>query len=111
MIKAVIAILAGMLLLADFFNQGRASRFVASLRPFDVAIGIVAIILGVLNLLSLVGIFRILGGLVLGSRALASVPNVGDNLVRAGAAVGAFRVLVGSVLLVLGVLTLLGRIL
>jgi hypothetical protein len=107
MIRAVIAILAGMLLLGDIFNQGgRASRFVDSLRPFDAVIGITAIVLGILNLFSLLGMVLILGGLVLGARALAAVPNVGDDLVRAGDKVGAFRVLIGCVLIVLGILSI-----
>lgn len=111
MLKAVIAILAGMLLLGDYFNKGRASGFVASLRPFDAVIGVLAIVIGILSFFSLLGIALILAGLVLGARALATVPNVGDDLVRAGTAIGAFRILIGAVLLVLGVLRLLGAIL
>lgn len=111
MIKAVIAVLAGILLLGDVFNQsGRASRFVDSLRPFDAVIGVIAIVIGILNVFSLLGILMILGGLVLGARALVSVPNVGDDLVRAGDKVGGFRVLIGSILIVLGVLRFLGRV-
>jgi hypothetical protein len=111
MIKAVIAVLAGMLLVSELFNQsGRASRFVDNLRPFDAVIGVIAIVIGILNLVSLAGIFLILGGLVLGARALATVPNVGDDLVRAGDKIGGFRVLIGSVLIVLGILSFLGRI-
>jgi hypothetical protein len=106
MIRAIVAVLAGLLLVGDLFNQGgRASRFVDNLRPFDAMIGITAIILGVLNLFSLLGLLLILGGLVLGARALGSVPTFGDDLVRAGDKVGAFRVLIGTVLIVLGVIT------
>ncbi|MDQ3672797.1 MAG: hypothetical protein M3365_00245 [Gemmatimonadota bacterium] len=112
MIKAVVAVLAGMLLVGDLFNQGgRASRFVDNLRPFDAILGITAIILGILNVFSLLGLLLILGGLVLGARALGSVPNVGDDLVRVGDKVGGFRVLIGTVLIVLGVLSFLGKIL
>lgn len=108
MIRAVVAILAGMLLLGEVFNKGgSASRFVEKLRPFDAVIGITAIVLGVLNLFSLLGMGLILGGLVLGARALAAVPSVGDDLVRAGDKVGGFRVLIGTVLVVLGVLSLI----
>jgi hypothetical protein len=111
MIRAVVAVLAGMLLLGEVFNQdGKASRFVANLRPFDAVIGVTAIVLGILNLFSLLGIVLVLGGLVLGARALAAVPNVGDDLVRAGDKVGGFRVLIGSVLVILGILAFLGRI-
>jgi hypothetical protein len=106
MIRAIVAVLAGLLLVGDLFNQGgRASRFVDNLRPFDAMIGITAIVLGILSLFSLLGVVLILGGLVLGARALGSVPNVGDDLVRAGDRIGAFRVLIGTVLIVLGVIT------
>jgi hypothetical protein len=111
MIRAIVAVLAGMLLLGEIFNQsGRASRFVDNLRPFDAVIGVTAIVVGILNVFSLLGIGLILGGLVLGARALAAVPNVGDDLVRAGDKIGGFRVLIGSVLVVLGILSFLGRI-
>lgn len=107
MIKAVIAILAGMLLLGEILNKGgTASRFVDNLRPFDAALGVTAIIIGILNFLSLLGLMLILGGLVLGARALSAVPNVGDDLVRAGDKIGGFRVLIGGVLILLGVLRL-----
>jgi len=110
MIRAIIAILAGLLLMGDFFDKGRTGRFVEKLRPFDATIGVTAIIFGVLNIFSLLGVLLLLGGLVLGARALASVPNVGDDLVRAGNAVGHFRTLIGFVLLILGVLAVIGRI-
>lgn len=108
MIGSVVAVLAGMLLIGEVFNQGgSASRFVDRLRPFDAVIGVTAIVIGILSLFSLTGMALILGGLVLGARALAAVPNVGDDLVRAGDKVGGFRVLIGSVLFVLGLLGLL----
>ena len=111
MIKAVIAILAGMLLLGEVFKQdGRASRFVDNLRPFDAALGVTALVIGILNFFSWLGLALILGGLVLGARALSAVPNVGDDLVRAGDKIGGFRVLIGTVLVVMGVLRLLSVI-
>lgn len=109
MIRALVAILAGMLLAADLFNQGgRASRFIDNLRPFDAILGITAIVLGILNLFSFLGLMLILGGLVLGARALSTVPSVGDDLVRAGDKIAGFRVLIGTVLIVLGALRFLG---
>ena len=111
MIRAVVAVLAGRLLLGELFAQGgKASRFVDNLRPFDAVIGVTAIVIGILNLFSFLGMALILGGLVLGARALAAVPNVGDDLVRAGDKVGGFRIIIGSVLVILGILNFLGRI-
>jgi hypothetical protein len=111
MIKAVVAVLAGMLLLSEVYKEsGTASRLVDRLRPFDAVIGVSAIVIGIVHLFSLLGIFLILGGLVLGARALSSVPNVGDDLVRASDKVAGFRVLIGSILILLGILNFLGRI-
>lgn len=110
MIRAIVAILAGMLLMGDVFERGRASGFIARLKPFDATLGITAIILGILNIFSLLGVLLLLGGLVLGARSLAAVPNVGDELLRASNAVGHFRTMIGLVLVVLGVLAILGRI-
>jgi hypothetical protein len=71
-------------------------------------IGVVALIFGVLNLLSILGITLVLAGLVLSVSSLRTVPRVGDDLARAGTAVGRYRTIIGVVALVIAILTLLG---
>ena len=105
MLEAITAILAGLLLLADAFH-GRGERFINSLRPYEVIIGVVAVVIGVLHLFSLFGIALILAGLILGVSALKGIPRVGDDLARAGNALAQVRTLIGIVVLVLGVLAI-----
>ena len=108
MIYALIAILTGLLLLADtFMSMSGFNRVIAALKPYETVIGIVALVAGVLHLLSLLGIALVMGGLMLGTRALTTVPNIGDELGSASNALTPFRGLIGGVTLVLGVLALL----
>ena len=79
MLGALVAILAGLILLADIFH-GAAQRWIGSLRPYEVVIGVLALVLGVLNLASLLGIALILSGLILAMSALQSIPRVGESV-------------------------------
>ena len=105
MLYALIAILAGLLLLADtFMSMNGMNRVIAALKPYETVIGIVALVAGVFHFFSLLGIALILGGLMLGTRALTTVPNIGDELGSASNALTPFRGLIGIVTLVLGIL-------
>lgn len=106
MLEALVAILAGLILLADLFH-GTAQRWIGSLRPYEVVIGVAAIVLGILNLASLLGIALILSGFILGASALQAIPRVGGDLARAGRALAQVRTIIGIIVLLLGVLTLL----
>jgi len=57
-LSSIVAILAGLALLAHWL-KGRAAKFARSLAQFDVVIGVVAIVIGVLELLSLEGILLV----------------------------------------------------
>ena len=103
MLEAIVAILAGLLLLADAF-QGKGQRFINNLRPYEVIIGVVAVVIGVLNIFSLFGVALLLAGLILGVSALRGIPRIGDDLARAGNALSQVKTLIGIVVLVLGVL-------
>ena len=106
MLEAITAILAGLLLLADAF-QGRAQQMIGSLRPYEVVIGVVAVVLGILHIFTLLGIALLLAGLILAMSALQGIPRFGDDLARAGRALSQVRTLIGVVLLVLGVLAII----
>ena len=107
MLAALVAIVAGLLLLDNRIGGKAGTRVVSALRPFEVIIGVVALILGVLNLLSILSITLILGGLVLSVSSLRTVPRVGDDLARAGTSVGRYRNIIGVVAIVIAILTLL----
>ena len=105
MLTAITAILAGLLLLADIFH-GKGQDFINKLRPYEVVIGVVAVVVGMLHLVSLLGIALILAGLILAVTAFQAVPRVGGDLARAGRSLAQVRTLIGVVVLVLGVLAL-----
>ena len=107
MLAALVAIVAGVLLLDDRIGGKAGARVVGALRPFEVFIGIAALIVGVLNLLSILGVTLILAGLVLAVSSLRAVPRVGDDLARAGTSVGRYRSIIGVVAIAIGILTLL----
>ena len=108
MLYAIIAILTGLLLLADtFMSMSGFNRVIAALKPYETVIGIVALIAGILHFFSLLGIALIMGGLMLGTRALTTVPNIGDELGSAADKLTPYRGIIGGVTLVLGVIALL----
>lgn len=106
MLDAIVAILAGLLLLADHFH-GAGQRMIGNLRPYEVVIGVVALVLGVLNIFSVLGIALLLAGFILAVSALQAIPRVGAELARAGRALAQVRTLIGIVVLILGVMGLL----
>jgi hypothetical protein len=110
MIAYIIAILAGLALLARWLKGGAAS-FARALSQFDVVIGVVALGIGVLELFSLPGVLLILAGLILSASALRSIPSVGKSLARLGYALDAFRLIIGVLVLAVGILGLLSALL
>lgn len=111
MITIIVAILAGLVLLAGSLHSipgvgARLARFARLLAPFEVVIGVVAIVVGLLELLSLEGILLILAGLVLAVSALRSIPSIGPTLGRWGNALAKFRVIIGVIILLIAVFDL-----
>jgi hypothetical protein len=98
-------ILAGLLLIREALRQSPTmSRIVAALDPFDVVIGVIILVVGILSILSLKGILLILAGLVLSARALLYVPAVGPALTQAGNYLTQFRIIIGIIVLVVGLI-------
>ena len=109
MIATLIAILAGVLLLASAWRNIPGigpwlERTANVLSPFDVVIGVVALVLGVLQLLSLQGLLLILAGLVLAAASPRSIPSVGASLGRLGDALAAYRLILGAIILLVGLI-------
>jgi hypothetical protein len=99
----IVGILAGLLLLSGAIR----GPIIRSLMPFETVIGVIALVAGILNFLSLFGIVLILAGLILAVSALSSVPSIGTSLARAGDALQPFRLILGLVVLILGVVSLI----
>src|SRR5688572_2631370 len=102
MIGDIIAILAGLVLLAHWLRGG-AARFAAAVARFDVVIGVVAVVIGVLELLSVQGILLILAGLILAVSALRSGPSIGGALAQMGNSLEQFRLITGVLVLLVGI--------
>lgn len=112
MITIIVSILAGLVLLSDALRKvpgigPSLEKFAGWLSAFDVVIGVVAIVLGILELFSLQGILLILAGFVLAASALRSIPSIGPSLGRLGNALAEFRLIIGVIILLVGLLELL----
>lgn len=94
------------MLLASEIFRGRSQGLIGTLRPFKTVIGVVALVVGILNITSVIGIALIIGGLVLAASALASIPKVGDELQSAGRWLARFSVVLGLFILLMGVISL-----
>lgn len=99
----LLEILAGLLLLRDTLRQTKLlAKIIAAVDPFDIVIGVVILVVGILNILSLKGILLSLAGLALAASALSNVPKVGTALTQAGRYVAQFRLPIGIVVLIVG---------
>ena len=115
MISSLVAILAGLVLMSGVLRNIPGigmplDRFAGWLSRFEVLIGVVAIVLGVLELLSLEGILLILAGLALAASALRSIPSIGPPLGRLGNVLLVYRAVIGAIILLIGLLDLVGFI-
>lgn len=115
MTRIVVLILTGLVLLRGILQHvpgiGPAlERFAKWLSGFDVFMGVIAIVLGILNILSLEGILLILAGLILAVSALRTIPSVGPALVRLGKALDPFRAIIGVIILLVGLLDLMNTL-
>lgn len=108
MLEALIAIIAGFLLLSAFWwRRGAEGRRGTSLRPVEAIVGIVALIVGLLEILSVVGIVLFLAGVTLLIGALRGTGRGGPEVTRLGDALLPFRALLGLLTLVIGIVLLL----
>lgn len=107
MIGALIALLAGVLLLADSIGKySGGDKLVRTLRPYQTVIGILALTWGVFHIFSMLGIVLVLGGVILGANALVTVPKVGDEFSGAAKALAPFAVIIGAAAAILGFMRL-----
>ena len=94
MVTIVVLILTGLVLLRGVLHNvpglgPSMERFAGWLSGFDVVIGVIAIVLGILEILSLEGILLILAGLILAvsalrARSLRLAGRVGDGTILTG---------------------------
>jgi hypothetical protein len=107
MVGALVAIIVGLALISGSIHLSRSiDRAGRWLNQFDVILGVIAIVVGLLELLSLEGVMLILGGLVLAVSALGSIP----PLAKLGRALKPFKLFIGLILLALGILGIVSLI-
>jgi hypothetical protein len=115
MVTIVVLILTGLVLLRGVLHYipglgPSLERFAAWLSGFDVVIGVIALVVGILQILSLEGILLILAGVTLAVGALRTIPSLGPSLARLGNALVPFRAIFGLIILLVGVLDLLNML-
>jgi membrane protein HdeD len=87
MLVEIISILAGLILLAGVLQRNVADNWLFStILAFKGVIGLIAIVVGVLNFSNVIGIALIVGGFILSADVLSSIPEIGEELKRAGQA-------------------------
>jgi uncharacterized membrane protein HdeD (DUF308 family) len=111
----IVLILTGLVLLRGVLHYvpgigPSMERFAKWLSGFDVVIGVIALVAGILQILSLEGILLILAGLTLAVSVLRTIPSVGPSLVRLGNALAQFRAILGLIILLVGVLDLVNMV-
>jgi hypothetical protein len=112
MFESIVAILAGLVLLAGILpSNNPGSRIAKALLPFQGVIGLLALVVGVLNIFNIIGIALIVAGLILAAEALSGIPEIGDELKRAGQALSGVGGLVGAALLILALYRLFQQVL
>jgi len=74
---------------------------------FQTIVGIIAVILGILNIGSLQGIVAIIAGLVLIAGILPSIPAIGKDLAKLVKWLGGFQTLIGIIAIIVGILGLI----
>jgi hypothetical protein len=112
MLGSVVEILTGLVLLTGAMRLlprigPGLEKFARWLGQFDIALGIIAMVVGLLGLFSLEDLLLILGGLILAASGLRSIPSIGKFLERLGTALASFRLIVGLLLLIVGLLGIL----
>lgn len=112
MLASLVAILAGLVLLTGLLGVIPAfgehlERFAKFIGSFQGLIGIIAIIVGILELWSGTGLILIIAGIMLAAGILQTLPGIGDEMRRLAKFLGSFQTIIGIVTLFVGVFGLL----
>ncbi len=112
MIAGLFAILAGLILLTGLLGVIPAlgehlERMAKWLGSFQGIIGIIALIIGILNIGSLTGIMLVIAGIMLAAGILQTIPALGDSLHKLAKWLGSFQTIIGIITLIVGILSFL----
>ena len=112
---AIMNIIGGLVLCAGILAAipaiGKSMQKVGMfLGGFQVIIGIIALILGLLNLGNIGGIVLLLVGIILLTGVFYAIPAFGKYLEKAGKFLGGFQTIIGIIALITGILGLAGTV-
>ncbi|MDG6220080.1 MAG: hypothetical protein QCI38_01365 [Candidatus Thermoplasmatota archaeon] len=115
MLVGLFLIISGLVLLTGILRAIPAlgehlEKLSKGLGAFQTAIGVIAIIIGVLNLGGIGGIVLLLAGLILAIGILPAIPALGENLEKISKILAGVQTPIGVIALLWGVLSLLGMV-
>lgn len=103
-VAALLAIITGLFLI--WGSTGRypgLKNLAGSMRAAETGLGIIDLIVGIISITSVIGIVLLISGLILAAWVLSSIPGIGEELSRAGQALGNFRTVIGLIVLIIGI--------
>ena len=102
LIVSGLVLLSGSLYLIPALGK-QLEKLAKFLGGFQTIIGVVAIVLGILNIDSLTGVVLVVAGLILAVGIMGSIPALGKYMVKAGKALGGFQTLIGVIAIVVAI--------
>ncbi|MGE5223931.1 MAG: hypothetical protein ACM3PY_15945 [Omnitrophica WOR_2 bacterium] len=107
---AILAMITGVFLIWGSTGRFPGSKSLAgSMRAVETALGIIDLIFGIIYITTVIGIALLISGLVLAAWVLSLIPGIGEELSRAGQALGNFRIVIGLIVLLIGFVVFLER--
>lgn len=108
MLEAIISIIGGLLLLSPLVKASSpGSRLLRQMQPFKIVVGIFALVIGIINILSLIGLTLIAAGLILALEAISQIPKLGRELKKLGRFLSNFQIVIGVLIFIMGLIKLL----
>lgn len=109
---AIMDIIAGLILITGILPLipavGKSiTKFTKAMATYQVPIGIIAIILGILELGNLVpAVIGILAGIFLAISVVGAIPKLGPSMLKIAKAIGGVQVIFGIITLIVGIMYL-----
>ncbi len=106
LIVCALVLLAGSLYLIPALGK-HLEKLAKFLGGFQALIGVIAIIVGILEIGSLGGVILLIVGLILAASIMSALPAVGKYIEKFTKAMGAFQTIIGVIALIVGIWELL----
>lgn len=112
MLVELMLIISGLVLLSGLLYAIPAlgkhlEKLAKYLAGFQTLIGVIAIIVGALNIGELSGIVLLIIGVILAIGLLAALPTIGKHIEKLGKFFAAYQVIIGAIALIYGIILLI----